>query len=50
MNMINFDWFYFINKYYQEGIYTKDDVKTFVAAGHITEDQYKQITGDDYVA
>jgi uncharacterized XkdX family phage protein len=50
MNMIVFDWFKYIKKYYDEGIYTKDDVKVFVAQGYITADQYKQITGDDYVA
>lgn len=30
--------------------YTKDNVKTFVKARKITEADYKEITGDDYVA
>lgn len=50
MNMIVFDWFHYIKKYYDEGIYSKDDVKVFVVQGYITADQYKQITGDDYSA
>ena len=35
---------------YQNGWYTLDNVKTFVMANMISQDQYKQITGQDYVA
>ena len=39
-----------IKRYYDMGFYTKEKVKVFVQAGWITEAQYKEITGDDYVA
>lgn len=39
-----------IKRYYDEGRYTKDQVKIFVRAKWITSDEYKEITGDDYVA
>lgn len=44
------DDFYFraASNYYPR-FYTKDNVKTFVLAGKITEAQYKTITGDKYV-
>jgi uncharacterized XkdX family phage protein len=44
------DWFKFIKDNYDSGNYTKDNVKVFVVKGKITADQYKTITGDDYVA
>lgn len=37
-----------IKYYYDRGFYTKDNVKIFVVAEWITEEEYKQITGDDY--
>lgn len=39
-----------VKRYYDKGIYGKDDVKKFVQAGKITEDEYKSIVGEDYVA
>lgn len=38
-----------VKRYYDMGIYTKDNVAMFVKAGKITPEQYKTITGDDYV-
>lgn len=37
-----------IKKWYNMGIYTKEQVKNFVRKGKITEEQYKEITGEDY--
>lgn len=39
-----------IKRYYGMGKYTKEQVKIFVLAKWITEEQYKEITGDEYVA
>jgi uncharacterized XkdX family phage protein len=47
MTNIDFDWYYYINLYYQMGLYTKSDVATFVPA-YITAEQYQQITGEVY--
>ena len=35
-----------IERYYNKGIYDKDDVKVFVRAGKITETEYLEITGE----
>lgn len=37
-----------IKRFYQLGLYTKTQVAQFVEKGIITEEQYKQITGEDY--
>jgi uncharacterized XkdX family phage protein len=42
------DWFYTVKLYYDEGYYTADDVRVFVAQNKITADQYQQITGQSY--
>ena len=42
--------FAIVKRYYVKGIYSKEDVKVFVRAGKLTEAQYKEITGEDYVA
>lgn len=42
------DWYTAIKGYYDEGLYTNDDVKIFVSAEWITSEDYKQITGEDY--
>lgn len=42
------DWFDFIKRYYGYGVYTKQDVATYVTLGKITPEQYTQITGDPY--
>ena len=42
--------FKIIKRYYDRGIYTKDDVKVFARAGKITMEQYEEITGEAYEA
>lgn len=37
-----------VKRYYDLGIYSKDNVKVFVLAGKITSEDYKLITGDEY--
>lgn len=37
-----------VKRYYERHIYSIDDVKIFVKAGKITEEEYKEITGEDY--
>lgn len=39
-----------IERYYNKGIYDKDDVKVFVRAGKITEVEYEEITKESYTA
>lgn len=39
-----------VRQSYANGWYTVSDVATFVAAGFLTKDEYKQITGQDYDA
>lgn len=36
-----------VKRYYPK-YYTKDDVKTFVRAGQLTPEEYKEITGEAY--
>lgn len=43
------DWFEKVNRYYQNGYYTNENVKAFVKAEKITAEQYKLITGEDYI-
>lgn len=43
------DWFRYIRMYYKMGYWTKDMVKVAVVANKITPEQYKEITGDEYV-
>lgn len=40
--------FKIVKRYYDKGIYSKENVKVFVRAGKITAEQYKEITGDTY--
>lgn len=42
--------FAIVKRYYDKGIYSKEGVKVFVRAGKLTEAQYKEIIGEDYVA
>jgi uncharacterized XkdX family phage protein len=44
------NWYEDIKQYYKMGLYNKDSVKVFVAAGWITAEQYQQITGEAYAA
>jgi len=37
-----------IKRYYEDGTYTKANLRTFVKAKAITKDEYKLITGEDY--
>lgn len=37
-----------IKRYYNRGIYSKENVAVFVASGKITAEQYKEITGEEY--
>lgn len=41
--------FKIVKRYYDKGIYTKDDVMKFVMAGKITEEQYEEIVKEDEV-
>jgi uncharacterized XkdX family phage protein len=45
-------WFNTIKRYYDNGhpSYTDENLKTFVKANMITEDQYTEITGVPYTA
>lgn len=42
--------FNIVKRYYDKGIYSNEDVKKFVLAGKITPEQYKEITGEEYIA
>lgn len=44
------DWFETIKRYFDAGLYTKEQVAVFVVKGKITAEQYEQITGDVYTA
>lgn len=43
------NWFEKIERYYKNGLYTNEQVKVFVQAGKITEIEYKEITGENYM-
>lgn len=40
--------FKIVKRYYDKGIYSNSDVAKFVAAKKLTEDEYKEITGEEY--
>lgn len=40
----------FVLMYYKMGLFTIADMQLSVQAGEITPNQYKQATGEDYVA
>lgn len=42
------NWFEKIQRYYEGGYYTIDQVRAFVRVGKITEEQFKEITGQEY--
>lgn len=46
---MNIDWHPSIKRYYGMGFYTNEQMKTFVVAEFITVEQYKEITGVEYV-
>lgn len=37
-----------VKRYYERGIYDENDVATFVRAGKITPEEYREITGEVY--
>lgn len=37
-----------VKRYYDRGIYSKEDVKKFVRAKKLTEAEYESITGEPY--
>lgn len=39
-----------VKKYYEENFWNKEMVKNAVVKNWITEEEYKEITGEDYVA
>ncbi|HCT64257.1 MAG TPA: XkdX family protein [Lachnospiraceae bacterium] len=39
-----------VKRYYDLGIYSKENVKVFVVAGRLTAEDYRLITGDEYTA
>ena len=41
--------FKIIKRYYNRRIYTKENVAVFVASGKRTAEQYKEITGEEYI-
>lgn len=42
--------FKIVKRYFDKGIYSKEDVAKFVAARRITKAEYKEITGEEYTA
>lgn len=36
-----------VKRFYERGIYSKEDVATFVQAGKLTPEEYKEITGEE---
>ncbi|KEF40109.1 phage uncharacterized protein, XkdX family [Schinkia azotoformans MEV2011] len=42
------DYFTIAKRYYDLGIYGKEEVATFVQYGKITEEQYQEITSETY--
>jgi uncharacterized XkdX family phage protein len=49
INLQNIDWFTTIKNYYDEGLYTNEQVAGFVYMGKITPSQYEQITNQTYL-
>ncbi|MEH6940764.1 XkdX family protein [Bacillus sp. JJ722] len=43
------DWFPSIKEYYELGFYNNENMKLFVKVKYITAEQYKEITGIEYV-
>lgn len=39
-----------VKSYFKLGLYTADNLKTFVQAAFITTDDFKELTGTDYTA
>lgn len=43
------NWFDKIKSYYERNLWTKEQVKVAVEKGKITEEEYKEITDEDYI-
>lgn len=43
------NWYEKIKSYYDRGLWTKEQVKKAVEMNKITQEQYKEITGEDYI-
>ena len=43
------NWFRIVKRYYDMGKYTNEQMKVFVRGEKITEEEYKQITGVEYL-
>lgn len=43
------NWFEKVERYYKLGYYDNTKVKVFVVGEKITEEQYKEITNEDYM-
>lgn len=43
------NWYDKIKNYYDKGLWTKEQVKVAVEKCKITKEEYKEITGEDYV-
>lgn len=44
------NWYATIKRYYDKGFYTLNQMRIFVEARKITEEQYEEITGEKYIA
>ncbi|EGT5422296.1 XkdX family protein [Clostridioides difficile] len=42
-------WYKIIKKYYDDNLWSKEQVKTAVIKNKITENEYKNIIGEDYI-
>jgi uncharacterized XkdX family phage protein len=43
------NWLQICTDYYKSGYYNNNTLKIFVAKGKITADEFKTITGQDYI-
>jgi|GEM_PF-2182506 len=43
------DWFKIVSNYYQANLHTLEDVGVYVINNKITAEQYKQVTGQDFI-
>lgn len=44
------DWYSRIKRFYDEGLWTIEQVKEAVTYNKLTEAEFKEITGEDYAA
>lgn len=42
------NWFEKVQRYYNKGMYTVEQVRVFVQGGKITEEEFHEITGEHY--